>query len=677
MQTETVLFVLLAAMVALAIVLFQYYHKTKRRGKLSVILSFLRFLALFGIFLLLINPKFTKNEYTLEKANLILLVDNSSSIQVSNGKKDIQSVLHQVKGNEAIRDRFNLEQYSFGSTLNTSDSLSFSEKNTNITKALASVDDIYANTNGAIVVLTDGNHTLGEDYGFYGKNQKLPIYPIVIGDTTRYEDVRIEQVNTNTYAFLKNKYPIEAYVSYEGTGRATTMVSILVDGKTVFRKNIELSNTANTKVVNTWLEASSVGIKNIQVKIDPLHNEKNTVNNQKVVAVEVIDEKTDIAIITDVLHPDIGALKKAIESNEQRSVSIKKPNVDVKDLEDVDLFLLYQPNLSFGAIYTYIKQKKANTFTITGPKTDWDFLNKVQNSYTKISYNQEEEVAPTLHLGSTIFNTADFSIKDFPPLESNLGEIMITKPSEVLLTQRIKGVELDEPLLAIIGNDSEREAVLFGENIWKWRMQSYRNDQSFKNFDDFMGKIILYVSTTKPKERLSLEYTSVYAGSSDAKITATYSDETFVFDANATIILKLKDTENGVSKEIPMLLREGYYEADVSYLSAGTYGFTATVKNEGLSKSGSFTILDFDVEQQFLSSDYKKLNRLAENTGGVLYYPLQANILTKNLTEDNRFLPTQKSKQNVVSLIDFKILLGLIVAVLAAEWFIRKYNGLT
>jgi hypothetical protein len=188
------------------------------------------------------------------------------------------------------------------------------------------------------------------------------------------------------------------------------------------------------------------------------------------------------------------------------------------------------------------------------------------------------------------------------------------------LGQRVKGVELNQPLLAVMGNDTEREAVLFGENSWKWRMQSFRNDQSFKNFDDFIGKIILYLSSNRSRERLTLDYSSVYPGSGTAKISATYFDKTYVFDANATIDLTLKNTETEALTEMPMLLKGGYYEADLGNLAQGSYDFTVSVRNENLSKSGSFTILDFDVEKQLVSTDYQKLARLAQNTDGKPYF---------------------------------------------------------
>ncbi len=676
MQSGTLMLIVVAAIVALALVLFQYYHKTKRRGRLGMLLSFFRFLALFCIFLVLINPKFTKNTYELEKANLVLLADNSSSITASDGQEHMNQVIDYIKGSTPLGDRFNLKQHSFGTRLGLLDSLSFSEQNTNIAQAMKGIAQLYGHSNTSILLLTDGNQTLGEDYEFYGTNQKFPIYPVAIGDTTRYEDLRIGQVNANKYAFLKNKYPLEIYVSYEGKGSVTTRVNVSVDGKRVFRENVALSNTVSTKVINTLLTANTVGVKNIRVSVEAIDNERNTINNQKNLAVEIIDEKTDIAIMTAVFHPDIGALKKAIEVNEQRNVTIRKVTSGIQGLDDTDLFILYQPNAAFKAVYDYIDQKKANTFTITGSKTDWNFLNQIQNCFEKNSYNQVEEITPVPNPGFSVFNNVDFSVADFPPLTGMLGEIIISRPHEVLLHQRIKGVELDEPLLAVIGNDLEREAVLFGEHLWKWRVQSYRNEQHFSNFDDMIGRIIRYLSTNTSKSRLTVEYEPLYSGANQAKVSAAYFDKAFGFDANATLSLRLKGIGNGISREVPMLLKGTYYEADLSDLPAGSYTFTVVVAEENLSKSGSFSISDFDVEKQLLSSDYQKLDRLAQRSKGKLYFPQETDTMIADLLNNNQFLPTQKSKQNVVSLIDFRFLLGVIIAALAAEWFIRKYNGL-
>ena len=223
--------VILAAISSLMIVLFQYFYRQKNKGKLQIVLSFFRFLTLFGLFLLLINPKLTKQEVILEKANLMLLIDDSSSIGEHSEEGQIDSIINAITGSSALNKKFNIAQYSFGERLNNTDSLTFTEPKTDIAKALNSLNRIYVKSQGPIIMLSDGNSTIGEDYEFSSTNQELPIYPIVIGDTTSFEDIRIEQVNVNSYAFLKNKFPIEVFVTYEGEASIQTELSISIDGE--------------------------------------------------------------------------------------------------------------------------------------------------------------------------------------------------------------------------------------------------------------------------------------------------------------------------------------------------------------------------------------------------------------------------------------------------------------
>jgi len=669
--------VILAAISSLMIVLFQYFYRQKNKGKLQIVLSFFRFLTLFGLFLLLINPKLTKQEVILEKANLMLLIDDSSSIGEHSEEGQIDSIINAITGSSALNKKFNIAQYSFGERLNNTDSVTFTEPKTDIAKALNSLNRIYVKSQGPIIMLSDGNSTIGEDYEFSSTNQELPIYPIVIGDTTSFEDIRIEQVNVNSYAFLKNKFPIEVFVTYEGEASIQTELSISIDGSKAYTTSVRLGPDNNTQTVNALLNATEVGIKNIQIKIEPLTRERNTFNNQRQIAVEVIDEKTEIAIVSSFSHPDIGAIKKAIESNEQRTVSIFKPDTDPEVFESTDLFILYQPNQRFDPIFKYLQKRKLHTFTITGPSTDWDFLNLAQKAYTKNSFDQTEEVTPVLDHGFSLFNINDLNVDQYPPLETNLGEVLVGRSHDILFGQRIKGAEMNEPLLVLTDADLQRDAVLFGEHIWKWRMQSYREHQSFNVFDDLMGKIILYLTTDASKNRLVLDYKSQYLGHENAKILATYVDESYTFDPNASINLTF--TKEGVDDKIqlPMLLKGRYFEADLGNLSAGSYTFMVQVDNTNILKSGKLTSIDFEVEKQFLSSNYKKLDRLAQSTGGTLFYNQNVDNLIDDLLRDNKFKPIQKSNENVVSLIDFRLLLGIILVALSTEWFIRKYNGLT
>src|SRR5690606_14413256 len=193
-------------------------------------------------------------------------------------------------------------------------------------------------------------------------------------------------------------------------------LQVLVDGKLAYREMVSLSNISNTRIVSTLIEASTVGMKNIRVTIAPLPNEKNTVNNEKLLAVEVLDEKTNVAIISTIQHPDIGVLKKAIESNEQRLVTIYRPDTDLSKLQEVDVYILYQPDASFDKVYQQIDARNSNSFTILGTYTDLNFLNKIQNNFLIETTYPKQEIFASPNAVFSKFDIPRFSLKDFPPL---------------------------------------------------------------------------------------------------------------------------------------------------------------------------------------------------------------------------------------------------------------------
>ncbi|MEZ4971626.1 MAG: hypothetical protein R2814_18535 [Flavobacteriaceae bacterium] len=358
-------------------------------------------------------------------------------------------------------------------------------------------------------------------------------------------------------------------------------------------------------------------------------------------------------------------------------MTIYGPDTDFSKLQDVDVYILYQPDASFDKVYEQIQVRNSNSFTVLGTYADLDFLNKIQNNFLIETAYPEQEIFASPNAAFSKFDISEFSLQDFPPLLSDAGPVNILGSGEPLLKVRIKGMDLDQPLLAVMERETGKHAVLVGENIWKWRVQSYRNDQTFENFDGFLGKLIFYLSASKGKNRLVLDYSPIYNNTSETKIKATYFDEAFVFDAHASINIKVRNKSANTSTEMPMLLKDGYYESDLSNLNTGNYDFIVSVTKENLNRSGSFSILDFDAEKQFTSSNYGKLNRLAKNTEGNLYFPDQLDSLAMALESDPNFIPIQKSKQIVVPLIDFKFLLGIIIAALSLEWFIRKFYGLT
>ena len=677
MTTQTVLYIIIAIIISILLVVFIYGYKTKFSKSTKWIYGSLRFVTIFSVLLLLINPVFRTETFSLIKPKLPILIDNSESISELNQTVNVSDFIKSLKSNKDLNKKFELSFYTFGNEFKINDSLTFNEKNTNISEALLLTNQLFKDEVAPTILITDGNQTLGNNYEFSSFNFKNSIYPLVIGDSTKYLDLKIEQLNTNRYAFLKNNFPVEIILVYQGSKNITSQFEVKKGTTTVYKENIEFTKNDKTKILKFTLPASSVGFEKYTAQINPITEEKNTINNSKQFVVEVIDQSTNVLIVSDIVHPDIGAIKRAIESNEQRKVTIKKPFEALSIVNDHQLIILYQPNRSFTNIYSEINKLNKNTLVFTGQQTDWYFLNNIQDNYIKEVTNQSENVVGILNknYGAFVINDIDFS--DYRPLKTLFGPLEIVVPYDNLLGQSIDGFETETSLLATTELNGSRNAIFDGEGIWKWRAQSFIESKNYNEFDIFFGKVIQYLASNKRRSRLEVSYENFYYNNKSIQISAQYFDKNFVFNSNANLSILITDSDSKQSFEYPLLLNENYYEINLSNLKSGEYVFKVSVNDEIiLTKNGAFTILDFNVEQQFLNPDVTKLSRVATNTKGKDFFISDSFLLIDTLIKDDRFMQVEISKEKIEPLIEWRYLLGLIVLSLSIEWFLRKYNGL-
>ncbi|WP_430408349.1 VWA domain-containing protein [Kordia sp.] len=677
MQTVTIVYISIAVVFAALTALFHYYYKTKKRTKKLVLFSFLRFLSVFALLLLIINPKFKQKSYYSEKPSLTIAVDNSSSITELGYDAKVLEVLNSLQNSKELQDKFEIDTYAFSNKLVETDSINFNGQQTNIGKALKDVNNLYKDAIAPTILITDGNQTYGNDYQFLSSKIKQPIFPVIVGDTTTYIDLKINQLNANKYAYLKNKFPVEIIATYTGTETVQTNLLLSSDGKRLASKELTFSPTDNSKVVNLNIAATKIGVQTLRATLTPLNTEKNKQNNTRYFAVEVIDQKVKIALVSDIIHPDLGALKKSLESNELRSVDILKPSEASSKLNDYQLVILYQPTQKFQEVYKTTEQLQKNTFTITGTQTDWNFLNNIQTNFQKEDTSETEEVQGQLNTNYNNFLIENIDFSDYPPLENVFGEVAFNVAHEVILSQLISGVSTDGALLTTYTLNNRRAAILTGENIWKWRAHSFLAQENFIKFDTFLGKLIQYLASNKKRERLTLGYESFYYGNREIKLTAQYFNPSYEFDANANLTAIIKNKETETTTTYPMLLNAGFYSVDLNNLPSGSYDFTVRVEGKNIRKSGSFKILEFDIEKQFLNADSKRLQAIATKTNGKKFHVNgNSEQLISTLINDQRFRTIEKSNEKVVSLIDWKYLLAFIAICLALEWFSRKYYGL-
>lgn len=674
MTTNTILFIILSVLIAGGLSFFQYFFRSKNRSRTHLLLAFLRFFSIFGILLLLINPKITTSTFEIAKTPLPIVVDNSSSIAELKANETALEVYKKLTSNKELQEKFDIQSYQFSNEFELSDHFNFKGTQTNLDEVAKNLKSINKNTAFPTIIVTDGNQTSGNDY-VYSFNPNNKVFPVILGDTTTFLDLKISQLNVNKYAFHKNKFPVEVFLQYSGNKSITADFSISQGNSVLSKQSVSFSPSKKATVLNLLLPADNVGVQVFKASVTSKETEKNTYNNIKNFAVEVIDQKSEVAIVSAINHPDIGVLKRSIETNLQRKVTIVNPN-KINSLQDYNVLILYQPTGEFKSIFESNKVAHLNTWIITGTNTDFNFLNQQQDILQFKMSNQREDYLSSFNAQFNLFAIDNIGFENLPPLQNAFGTVTTKGNIDILLFSRIRNVNTNAPLLAYSENQGKRSAFLLGENIWKWRLQSHIDNQSYDKFDVFIDKTIQFLASSNTRKSLVVNHESFYNSGEAIEITAQYFNKNYEFDENARLTISITNKKTKQTKNYDLLKSNNSYKVNLDGLSAGEYSFKVVEAKSKNTYNGFFEVLDFDIEKQFVNPDLKKLTQLASQTQGKVFYPNQTDELIKSLLQNEDYKAVQKAIVKKTPLVDWIWLLVFIVIALASEWFIRKYHGL-
>lgn len=674
MTTSTILLLILSVFIAAGLSFYHYFYKAKNKSKINLFLAFLRFLSVLGLLVLLINPILTRKTYEVTKTPLPIIIDNSELIKILSGNNLNKNAYEQLIQSPKLIEKYDVQLYTFDKEFKSNGAIDYSGKQSLIDNVAKNLKQLYRNVNYPIVLFTDGNQTQGNDY-VYSFQENTTVFPIVQGDTATVFDLKINQINANKYTFLKNKFPVEVFLQYSGNEPVDATFAIKKGNQNVIKKNISFSSKNKVQAIQLLLDASSIGIQKYTATLSSSKKEKNTTNNYKNFIVEVIDQRTEIAIVSDIVHPDLSALKRSIEVNQQRKVTLLKPN-EIKNLKDYNLLILYQPNNSFKTIFDQNKTALINTFIITGINTDFNFLGLNETDFSFRISSQREDYFAAYESNFNLFAQENIGFENFSSLENKFGTITVKANAKTLLNASIRNIQTGNPLLTFIEKGKQRKGFLFGENIWKWRMETHLKNKSFDDFDLFTDRWIQYLTSNNTKKSLEVDYKSYYNEGEKIEITAQYFDKNYELDQNAQLSIVLSNKETKKTKTYNFLKTNIDYKVEFDNLEKGNYAFTVKEKESGTSFSGNFEILEFDIEQQFVNPDLIRLQQLASTTSGKVYFPNEINQLEQFLINNENYLPVEKQLLKKSPLIDWQWLLVLICLLLSIEWFTRKYNGL-
>ncbi len=662
---------------------FLYLRTPEFTLSVRMLLAALRGTVVTLIFLLLLDPLLKKYDLVFEKPVIVIAQDHSASIATAFSPAAAaaykESMLQLVK---SLGAAYRVKTYSFGAALHSGLDFHYADRATDFSALFGELAASYENQNlGAVIIASDGIYNRGADPLYLLKNTQAPFYTIALGDTTRARDLAVQDIDFNNLVYEGDKFQLQVTVTAHQLKGQTSRLTIQAEGKTLYSTIILINSTEFLRQIPVMLDAGKPGYRKITVSLSPVSGEVVLKNNQRTVIVEVIRGKLKILLLSAVPHPDLTALRQALQAFRNDEVTLKIGSDPAKiDMHGYDLAILNQlPFSGQGTAggWSRIMESQVPLWFIIGDQTDAGRLNTLQNDLSVLpgaDLNTEllAEMAPAFS-GFTLSDSVRMAISGFPPLLGPAAWQVKGASAVIMRSQSKSGL----PLLFSAEHNARKVAYLLGSGIWRWRLADFDQHGNHHFTDALFGKLVQYLTAKGDKRRFRISMPRhVLNEDEPVNFDAFLFNESYEPVNTEDIILEIKNNAHRTYKFGFTKTGTGY-NLTAGALPPGDYSYHATVVvgNHKFDDSGEFIVRAQQLEELTATANHNLLYQLAVKTGGKIISPAAISTLPGLLAE-NELVKTQSQEiRSVREWISIRWLAVLLLFLLATEWGVRKWNG--
>lgn len=685
-------FILLLALIVAALgVAIVLYYKNKANSELSKwqlrTLMGLRFLSFFLIAFLLLSPFIRNLKKITQNPIIVTAWDNSASMMADTDSAEMTTQIKQLqdKIQTELGNDYEVVNYTFGDRVNTGENVDFSEKRSDYSQLLATVNNNHFNQNvGALIVAGDGIYNEGRNPVNQLSELAFPVYTLGFGDTSVVADSRISNIRMNRTAFSGNKFPVEVDVQFSKVKDRPLKLSIVQNDKELGSVVITPPNDNYFITREFILEAGTPGLQHFQAHIQSVENERNTVNNTAGFVINVLENKQKILILSDGWHPDIGAIKNTLELQKTYEVSVFTQEPYPVDLSDFNLIVLNQLPTAGKSIAQVIEKARSGRLPllfIVGNKTFIPQLNALsQGVKIDLLAGSGEEAQPTYNPAYATFRLSEDFLEllpKFPPLMVPFADYELDGAFTPLIYQKLKNIETGKPLLATGKIDGRKIGFIFGEGIWRWRLFDYYQDQNHQHFNELINQLVQYLALRENEDNFIVDFQPVYTETDDVVMNAEVYNDAFERVTTGEINIVMKNSNNEDFNFTFDVRGEDYY-LNAGHLPTGDYSFTATVNlgEETFTETGNFTVVSVNLENIVTRANHNLLYQLASQSGGRFFQPAAIDEMIAELKSGKRLKAVNYYQEMINELLNLRWLFFVLLVLLSVEWFLRKYWGI-
>ncbi|MBM3455444.1 MAG: hypothetical protein FJX80_09885 [Bacteroidetes bacterium] len=657
--------------------------KTASQWK-KLLLIGLRSISIFLVLILLLGLTFQFSNTKEEKPIFLVLIDNSLSMKnykdSTELKQQVDNFLNSLRTKHG--DSFDYDVITCGSSVDNGD-YKFTDKKSNLEAGFNHINSQYYNRNiGGIAFISDGNFNEGSSPLYAAEKISLtPIFSLGVGDTTPKRDQAIKHVSVNDIAFLSNDFPVEVDISSFQFQGMSAQVSIFQNEKKMASQTVSYSKErSDYQQLKFLIPATKIGFQRYTVVISPLGGEFTLRNNKKTFYVEVMDTRSKVVILSHAPHPDISAIKNALETNDKLEVLVKTFAGWDKNLDKVDLVIVHEPGLNHSKdLHSLMTNKGIPQLFIIGPNSSSSALNSLSLGVIFENTNQSDDIQGQLNNSFNSFELSDEikkAIDFFPPLKSKFGVIKTGGNIETLVFQRIGQVVKQEPLIFFKQQKLNKNGFIFGEGIWRWKLNEYLRSGSHGNVNELIAKISNYLMVKQEGMGLRVLLNKRFTSDESIIFNASFYNASLEAIVSPKVNLTLTD-QSGKKYESQFGVNGNSYKLDYGQIEPGRYDWEATCVYNGKihRKAGTFLVEEIDLEKTETTANHKLLEQLSNQSNGNFYNLKNYERLIADLDKRDDIVILTREELSFKDLIHLIPLLILLAVFFTTEWFVRRWSG--
>ncbi len=693
--TEYTLWLIIPCLfIGIAYALFLYFknNNVEFEKKSLIVMAILRGVAISLIAFLLLAPMTSLTTKKSDKPIILFAVDNSESITAGTDSSfyttDFVTQLNRLVG--AFDDRYEIDivytgdetRYEKENHLQIAPT--YRDKSTDLSSVFDDVEKLYTHRNvGAMVMLSDGIYNTGNSPYYKAESADFPVFTVGLGNPELQTDLFISDLNYNRQVYRGNSFPVEVKVAAHKLNGEKTVLKVFEKEKEIFTQNINITSSQYFETIRLNIEAKENGLHHYRVELTELDGEISLKNNSRSFYIEVIDTKEKIAIIYYAPHPDIAAMRHALEPIDKYDIEIFGIQNFRNRPEEYSLLILHQlPSVKNQAqqLIASALQNKISMLFILGSAGDLTQFNKL-NLGLSITQNRGlfNDAAPQFNTNFTTFTFSEESrnrLQNFTPLQTFFGEYQTAVSANIFLYQKISGVNTQYPLILFNDVNGTKIGMITGTGLWQWKFYNYIYANNFDVFDEVINKTTQYLSVKNDKSFFRVHTEQLFNENENLSFSAELYNEAYELINDQDVTMTITN-EEGIKYDYRFSKQFNSYYLNIGKLPIGNYSWqaAASIGNKNYTKSGRFSVQEVMIETSNLIANHTLLHSISQATNGKFYTPENMADIEKEIKNNDNIKPVVSYQKNYKLLLDSPIYFILIILLLGIEWFLRKWGG--